>query len=421
MRILIVGTTYYPAFNGQAVFTTHLAEGLAGRGHEVVVVLPSDQGHPYRWERNGVCIQRINSIELGPWHKEAYYSVFPGREVERILHEFRPEIVHLNDHYTISEVTLKLARRQGCIAVGTNHFMPENLAPYIPLAGALKPAVNKILWQWLLGVYNRLDVVTAPSRTAANILRKQGLRVPVYPISCGIDLGQFHPDGGVERASWLERYQLDPQRRIFLFVGRVDAEKRLDVLLDALRQVDRDDIQLAVAGKGAHLAALKAMAEGYHLGDRVRFLGFVPDTDLPALLNSADIFAMPSEAELLSIASLEAMASGRPMLAAESQALPELVHQGVNGLLFRPGDAADAARAMAWLADHPEQWTAMGAASLEKARQHSLENSVRSYEQIYEMALAGNRQALSAGMHRVERQPETASRKPVPVPEKLNK
>jgi glycosyltransferase involved in cell wall biosynthesis len=107
------------------------------------------------------------------------------------------------------------------------------------------------------------------------------------------------------------------------------------------------------------------------------------------MLNCIDIFTMPSEAELLSIATLEAMACARPILAAEAVALPELVSDEVNGYLFKPGDVTDAAKHITQLADHPERWAAMGKASLERAQAHSLENMVTHYEAMYTAVLEG--------------------------------
>jgi glycosyltransferase involved in cell wall biosynthesis len=300
---------------------------------------------------------------------------------------FKADIIHLQDHYPVSVSVMFQARRSKTKLVGTNHFIPENLLPYIPLAPVLKPVLNRIMWEWMKFTYTRLDGAVAPSRTAAEIIGKQKLHVPIYAISCGVSLQRFHPDGEVDRRALRLRYGLDPHRTTFLFVGRVDGEKRVDVLIRAIKALGRNDIQLAVTGKGAALPGLKALAQDLKVDDLVRFTGFVPDTDLPALLNSIDVFAMPSEAELLSIASLEAMATGRPILAANSKALPELVTDDVNGYLFKPGSVADAMRCMALLVDHPDRWSTLGAASLEKVQPHSLENMLTSYEQLYRQLL----------------------------------
>ena len=168
-----------------------------------------------------------------------------------------------------------------------------------------------------------------------------------------------------------------------MFVGRVDDEKQIDLLLRAVKSLDRDDIQLVIAGKGAAFSGLQMLAQELNLGEKARFIGFVPYNDLPAMLNSIDVFVLASEAELLSIASLEAMACARPLLLARSQALPELVTHGTNGYLFEPGNVEDIARHMALLADNPQQWSRMGTASLKKVQAHSIENTLVSYEKLY--------------------------------------
>jgi 1,2-diacylglycerol 3-alpha-glucosyltransferase len=365
----------------------NLAEGLARNHHEVVVIMPSHLVAPFRTERNGVTLEGLRAVPLTVARPDVFHAPFSSRAVKRIFRRFQPEIVHIQDHYPLSWAAYRAARRSGVRVIGTNHFMPENLAPYLPLAARLEPAYDWALWRWMLSLYNRLDVVAAPSRTAAAILKEAGLWAPVFPISCGIDTNRFRPDPSVDRQAIRQRYGLETGKVMFLFVGRVDGEKRLDVLLRALGLLDRQDVQLAIAGRGGGQARLEALADSLGLGPRVRFTGYVPDADLPALLNSADVFAMPSEAELLSIATLEAMASARPVLAARARALPELVADGVNGYLFKPGDPRDAARAMALLADHPERWQSMGAASLERARPHSLDNTLASYQKLYQVAL----------------------------------
>ena len=97
---------------------------------------------------------------------------------------------------------------------------------------------------------------------------------------------------------------------------------------------------------------------------------------------------MPSEAELQSIATLEAMATHRPVLAADARALPELVDVGRNGYLFRPGDPIDAADKMRKLTAERSRWPALGQRSREKALTHAIPNTLRRYEEWYREALA---------------------------------
>ncbi len=395
MRILIGGQTYAPARNGQAVFTTHLAEGLARRGHQVHVVLPSEHLRPYTVEHHGVTVHHLWAIPLTAFHPHAFLSPAPGGPLRHLLGEIRPQVIHVQDHYSLGQALVRLAQERGIPRIGTNHFVPANLAPYFRGLNRLGALLEHMLWQWMLGVFNRLDLITAPSRTAATLLRLQGCQVPVVPLSCGVDCGRFRPDPDVDRGFWRRRYGLAPRRTVFLFVGRVDPEKRLDVLLSALTRLPREDLQLAIAGQGTDQERLQELARRWGLADRVRFLGFVPDREMPALLNSVDIFAMPSTAELLSIATLEAMACGRPVLAARALALPELVQHRINGRLFRPNDPDDAAAQMAWLTEHPEEWPRLSRAARTVAEAHCLEHTLQRYEALYHQLCAARPRGLS--------------------------
>jgi glycosyltransferase involved in cell wall biosynthesis len=235
----------------------------------------------------------------------------------------------------------------------------------------------------MLTVYKHVDVITAQSNAAADLIRMQRLNLPILPISCGIDLQRLFPNPGTERELYCKRYGLDAGKKIFLFLGRIDGEKRIDLLLGAMEQLGRDDIQLAISGDGKVKEKLHKTTTKLNLDRRIRFTGFIPTEDVPGLMNSVDVFVMPSEAELLSISTLEAMACGRPVLLANALALPELVRDGVNGYLFKPGDVSDLMRHMELLADHPERWAEMGLASRELALAHSLEVVIHKFEALY--------------------------------------
>jgi 1,2-diacylglycerol 3-alpha-glucosyltransferase len=387
MRILIAATSNYIAFHGQAIFTINLAEGLTRNGNEVMVVAASDRGKSYNEKINGVYLKTIGAVSLKIIHPDTFFPLFSSLSSGRILDGFQPDIVHIQDHYPLSRAIFIAARKRGIKVVGTNHFMPENLAPYIPLASKYQQLYKWILWHWMRELYDRLDAVVSPSKVAAEIVNKVGVKPPIYSISCGVDINLFHPILPVDRKVWRSRYGIDPERIIIFFVGRVDREKRLDVSIRAMSQLKRDDIQLVIAGNGAAKTNLIELVHELKLENKVHFTGVIPNSDLPAVMNSIDIFIMPSEAELLSIASLEAMACARPMIVANALALPELVVANENGLLFKPGDVTDAARCMDFMVSHPEHWSKMGAASLKRVQDHRQENVVFRYEELYKAVL----------------------------------
>jgi glycosyltransferase involved in cell wall biosynthesis len=206
-------------------------------------------------------------------------------------------------------------------------------------------------------------------------------------ISNGVDIERFLPDPKVDRLAIRRKYGLAHDRALFLYVGRLDGEKRVDILLQAVSELTHANLQLAIAGDGLQAQALRNQAQHLGLEGRVVFLGYVPAADLPALYASVDIFVMPSPEELQSIATLEAIACGKPILATNARALPELVTHEVNGYLFQPGNANDAAHWMNKFLATPEQWTQMGQAGLTRSQSHSLNNTIQAYEERYRMVI----------------------------------
>lgn len=397
MRIAIAGQTYPPIMNGQAVFTYRLAEGLAKLGHQVLVITPSLRFKGSCLIKNSLRIQGITAIPLLPLSTEVHITLFPGAQVGKSLDEFKPDVVHIQDHYPLCRSVSSAAKLRGLPVIGTNHFLPQNIIPYVPVLSKFQKGrsyLEDILWGMMLKVFNQLDMVTTPTKTGANILYQQGIGNPIYSISCGIDLDRFqsYHDGDIPKIR--RRYGIDPNRIIFLYVGRVDKEKRVEVLLKAFHYLNREDLQLVIAGKGLNLQHLKKLSQHLSLDNNVVFTGFVPDDDLPALLRSADVFSMPSDVELQSISTLEALAVGKPVLAADARALPELVKTGSNGCLFKPNDVGDASRCIAWMADNPEQRKVMGKASLEIVKHHDLKLTVNRYLELYRVALERSNQSL---------------------------
>jgi 1,2-diacylglycerol 3-alpha-glucosyltransferase len=392
MKVLIAGQTFYRKDNGQAVFTINLAEGLASAGHQVLVLAPSETGRAGCTQNGALTIQTVPALHLG---HNINATFFTDGLVRRTLARFAPDVVHIQDHYLLSRSVLRAARPYGVKIVGTNHFLPENWTDNLRLPAALRGPVNGWLWRTMLEVYNTLDAVTAPTQTAVAILKAQQLAPPVAAASCGVDPGRFRPRPEIDRMAIRRKYGLAGDRTALLYVGRIDREKCLDLMIRALGRLNRHDMQFVIAGKGGHRRELEQLRQLQGLDDRVIFCGFVPEADLPLLHNSVDAFVMPGHAELQSIATLEAMSSGLPILAANARALPELVEPGVNGYLFAPHDVEDVVRQLTALLDNRERWARMGLASREKAQTHAHWRTVERYADWYEQTRPRAASALS--------------------------
>ena len=386
LRILIAGQIYSDG-NGQGGFTLRLAENLAKQGHQVRMLMPSDRGRTYSVTMNGVQVEKIAAIHMSLVHPAVYVTPWPAPRVKKIFQEFAPDIVHIQDHYFLSQSVAHEAHKRNTPLIGTNHFLPENLLPFLIQSPILRNLTARVLWKIMLSVFNQMDAATTPSHAAAERLRSQNIHFPVYAISNGVDTARFAFDPKVDRQSIRRKYGLAADKTIFLYVGRLDGEKRVDILVQAVSELPHTNFQLAIVGDGLQAHALRHQAHRLGVEEHIVFLGYVPAADLPALYMSADIFAMPSSAELQSIATLEAMGCGKPVLAANARALPELVEHGANGYLFESDNATDAAYWMNKFLERPEQWADMGQVGILRAQSHSLNKTIQAYEEYYQMVI----------------------------------
>ena len=228
-------------------------------------------------------------------------------------------------------------------------------------------------WAWPDAdrILARANVVTTPTERAAQLLERVTTRRGVQAISCGIRLSNYTPDLSARKT-----------RRI-VFVGRITHEKKIDVLVRALPLLETD-ITLELVGQGAQTQELQELARALGVSDRVIWHGAVSNEKLRAALSAASVFAIASTAELQSIATLEALASGLPVVAADAMALPHLVKNGFNGYLFVPGDHADLAKKLrAVLELDTVAFNAMQRASLEVVAQHDIDKTVAAFESLY--------------------------------------
>ncbi|MCY1144255.1 glycosyltransferase [Actinoplanes sp. Pm04-4] len=175
-----------------------------------------------------------------------------------------------------------------------------------------------------------------------------------------------------------------PDKPAITYVGRLDAEKNLDVVIRAFAKVRASmDAQLLLVGAGAERPKLSELAAEMNISEHVTFTGFVPDEDLPSAYAATTVFVNAGTAELQSLVTLEAMASGRPVVGADAAALPHLVENGGTGYLFPPGDSDALADRLMLLLGDPQHAQALGRKARAVAEQHDESRTVAAFEQLY--------------------------------------
>jgi glycosyltransferase involved in cell wall biosynthesis len=265
--------------------------------------------------------------------------------------------------------------------IGTNHTTIAGFGPYIPIS--VDRASAYVTW-----FHNRCDHVTAPSQSVFAELGMARLRRPHAVISNPIDICLFRPVRVDERDGLRARFGLTGPT--ITYAGRLGPEKNIDVLLQAVAILRDHDVaaELTIAGHGSHEPILRRLAARLRIEERVRFLGTLSQDDLAQLLRISDTFAIMSTSETQSMVLLQAMASGIPVVAADTRALPEYVTPA-TGILVDPHDASLLARALGGVLASPGRRLALGTAGRRCAEKYGVEAVTDEWEALYRSVLQG--------------------------------
>ncbi|MCW3493092.1 glycosyltransferase [Microbacterium sp. SSM24] len=379
LKILIGADTFLPHVNGAARFAERLAAGLVARGHEVHVMAPSATHRTHgRFteviEGQPMTMHRIPSWRWYPHDWLTFVMPFRSKYYSRrVLAEVQPDIVHIQSHIVIGRGLSRIATQRGIPIVATNHVMAENVLDFTVLPASWTRYAIKLAWEDAKRTFDLTRAVTTPTRKAAEFLERTIEIDNVIPVSCGIEASNYTADLTPRDAHRL------------VFVGRLTTEKQIDVVLRAVARLDPAlDVRFDIVGKGDQRRNLEELMLQLGLSDRVHFHGHTTDEELRALLTNASLFVIASIAELQSIATMEAMASGLPIVAADAVALPHLVHDGENGYLFEPGNVDDlVAKLTTVLTQSPEERLRMQQASLEGVKVHDMKRTLDTFEALY--------------------------------------
>jgi alpha-1,6-mannosyltransferase len=249
----------------------------------------------------------------------------------RLLDALAPDLIEAGDAFHPAWAAVRVARRRG---IPLAAFYHSNLPQIISrrVGGRLGARALERYVAWL---YERFDVVFAPSRLMRDLLNGLGVPQAVHQ-PLGVDAEVFRPQ---RRGDWLrQRLELPPAARVLVYAGRFAGEKNLPLLLEAFARL----------GSPYHLLLIGGDRAGRPAGN-VTMLPYRRDSiELAEWLASADALVHAGTKETFGLVILEAMACGRPVVAARAGAVPEFVDERV-GMLAEPGSAARMAEAIAGL------------------------------------------------------------------------
>ena len=396
MKIAIATAVYYPQINGVAVFSHNLAVGLAKRGYEVMVLAPSRTGRSRTEVQDGVKVVYLKSVNARvypdqispvPAKKKLFYknglrvSVFPRREVTRALDKFCPDVVHIQVDDPVGLAVASYARRHHIPVVTTEHNQPEVLTSSFRMPKLMRKSVNALLYAYFRNRHSKSDFVTMPTEQAIrNLLAKHHIEVPIAAVSNGVDLANFKPGKATDEI--YRKYSIPRGVPVVLYVGRVDPEKKVGVVIEAFKKAREETSKscLMIVGDGVDRARLE---QKYRSEPGVYFLGRVLPSDLYELYKIGDVFATASEIETQGIVLIEAAAAGLPLIAVDRGAVTEVCQDGRNGFLCKPGSAAEIAEAMEKILLDKALRGRFSRASLEIAAEHDFEKTLDRFINIY--------------------------------------
>ena len=338
MRVLYCTDTYPPQVNGVSVVTAISVAGLRERGWDVHVIAPKYPDEDAA--RRDPNVIALPSMPL-PLYPDVRLVLPDYAAVRAAIDRLKPDLVHCATEFIVGRVGQIAAARAGVPIVTSYH---TDFSRYMTSYGV--PWLAKPVARYLARFHKRARRTFTPSKASrADLLRLGVSDVEVW--GCGVDADRFNPS----RRSQELRVKLGIDDAFtFLYVGRLAAEKGVDVVMEAYRraesQLPHGAARLVVAGAGPEEKRLRATAPPGTV-----FLGFLErDAALPALYASSDAFAFASTTETLGLVVLEAMASGLSVIAAPAGGVAEHLRDGENGIAYPANDVDACAAAMVRLA-----------------------------------------------------------------------
>jgi len=372
-----IGITCYPTYGGSGAVATELGMALAQRGHEVHFVTYKV---PFRLQ---AFLPRVHfhEVDVGKYPLFEYppYDLALAVRMHEVVRDHHLDVLHCHyaiPHATSAWITKEMLKREGAdVAVVTTLHGTD-----ITIVGQ-DPSFHSIT-KFSIEKSDRLTAVS-------EWLREETLNA-FGCAGCGIEVIPNFIDPTVynrERYDGSMRAQFDGNRKVLMHISNFRPVKRVRDIVQVYARVNTQvPSVLVMVGDGPDRQAAEQEARQLGVEASVKFLGKIEQ--VAPLLASADLFLLPTNAESFGVSALEALASGTPVIGANVGGLPEVVQNGVTGMLCDVGDVDAMSRSAIELLTQPARWDAMSRAGAADARaRFAMDDIVGRYERLYEESL----------------------------------
>jgi len=381
MHVLMVSDVFFPRVNGVSTSIQTFARSFLKLGHSVALIAPDyPNSQPAEFE-----IIRIHSMRL-PFDPED--RLMSLRAIKRLVPRLRDrgfDLIHIQTPFVAHYAGRYLGRELSLPTVVSYHtFFEAYFEKYLPWVPS----------SWLRSVArlysrrqcNEVDGVISPSHPMLERLREYGVTTRAEVIPTGLPLEQFRlqDDNGFR-----QRYGLDADDFVMLFVGRVAFEKNIEFLMSMFGRVRRrfDKVKLVVAGEGPALASLKKRALEIRLERDILFIGYLDRSSaLMHCYQACDLFVFASETETQGLVLLEAMACGLPAVSTASMGTKDVLREG-QGCLIAPSEEQAFAERVVSLLEDPARTRELAETGLDYVRQWSTEAKAGEMLEFYQQTI----------------------------------
>lgn len=332
MRILLCTETYFPILNGIVTFVEMLAKEWTSQGHQVLIVAADHTARRHYISEGVLHCPAVKSDQL---LADLSLPLDPVRY--RMVRAFKPDIIHIQAEWGISLFGLKSAQYLKVPLVYTLHTEYSKFLTY---------AVKPIMIPWATStlahieryIAKRSTIITSPSRKGQEYFKALGVNVPVEVIQNSVELDDFDPIlfSDQEKQALRDSLGISANQRCALFVGRMGPEKSVDILLDywATSVREDDNLRLLLIGGGPEDTNLRNRCTELGLDSQVIFCGKIPHAQIARYYAICDIYVTASVSEMHSVAMLEGLGSGLPVLQRLDPLNTDQLIEGVNGYFF---------------------------------------------------------------------------------------